>query len=131
MEKDEIEITSRLTRAINYLKVFLPDPSKASTDLWKFAKLNNGRNYHLIGVCINPTRDYRQVVKAIVSISGPRIVLRRELTSSPERASKPDPVATREPRSYSRDAQPITLRSKPAHLQQEPYSVYSGNLPNG
>lgn len=65
MEKDEIEITSRLTRAINYLKAFLPDASKASTDLWKFAKLNNGRNYHLIGVCINPARDYRQVVKAI------------------------------------------------------------------
>lgn len=69
MDSGEAEIKSHLTRLISYFAEMFPDPSKVSSDLWKFAKAHDRRNYQLIRFCMDPTSDYRTVVKAIVSRS--------------------------------------------------------------
>lgn len=67
MDNDETEIKARLTRLINYFAETLPDSPKVSTDLWKFVKMHDRRSYQLMRFCMDPSSDYRTVVKAIVS----------------------------------------------------------------
>jgi sister chromatid cohesion protein PDS5 len=67
MDENESQIKEHLTRIIENFTRFLPDQSKATSDLWKFAKLHDRRCYQLIRFCTAPESDYRTVVKAIVS----------------------------------------------------------------
>ena len=68
MEGNEKLIKEHLSRLINEFAKQLPDSSKASDCLWKFAKLHDRRCYQLIRFCMAPESDYRTVVKAIVGI---------------------------------------------------------------
>lgn len=67
MDNGEAEIKAHLTRLINFFADIFPDSSKVSSDLWKFAKAHDRRNYQLMRFCMDPSSDYRTVVKAIVS----------------------------------------------------------------
>lgn len=50
---------------IDWLSKMLPDPLKASADLWKFAKANFERTYILLRWMIEPESDYGLVRKSI------------------------------------------------------------------
>jgi sister-chromatid-cohesion protein PDS5 len=65
VEKDEDQTKTKLSRVIDSLSKTFPDSSRASADLWKFAKVHDRRNYQLIRFAMNVTSDYRTVVKAI------------------------------------------------------------------
>ena len=67
MDKNEVQIKDRLSKLINELAKLLPDQSKVSADLWKFAKMHDRRAYQLIRFCMAPESDYRTVFKALVS----------------------------------------------------------------
>src|SRR5436190_10689340 len=69
MDKDEEKIKAQLTRLIDALAKTLPDQSKVSADLWKFAKMHDRRNYQLIRYAMAATSDYRTVTKAIKELS--------------------------------------------------------------
>lgn len=65
MEKDEDRIKAQLTRVVDGLAKMLPDASRVSADLWKFAKVHDRRNYQLIRFAMAAVSDYRTVTKAI------------------------------------------------------------------
>ncbi|KAA8648151.1 hypothetical protein EYZ11_000523 [Aspergillus tanneri] len=65
MEKDEQRIKAQVTRVIDGLSKIFPDASRASADLWKFAKVHDRRSYQLIRFAMAAVSDYRTVVKAI------------------------------------------------------------------
>lgn len=65
MDEDESRIKSELGSVINSLAKLYPDPSRASADLWKFAKVHDRRNYQLIRFAMAAGSDYRTVTKAI------------------------------------------------------------------
>ncbi|KAH8429438.1 sister chromatid cohesion factor PDS5 [Aspergillus melleus] len=65
MEKDEQRIKTQITRVIDGLSKIFPDSSRASADLWKFAKAHDRRSYQLIRFAMAAVSDYRTVVKAI------------------------------------------------------------------
>ncbi|KAK0637929.1 Sister chromatid cohesion protein pds5 [Lasiodiplodia hormozganensis] len=65
MEKGEKETKLHLGKLIDYHAKTLPESSRASEDLWKFAKMHDRRAYQLIRFCIAPDSDYRKVYKAI------------------------------------------------------------------
>ena len=65
MDSDEKEIKAHLTKFIDAFSRLLPEPAKASEDLWRFAKLHDRRAYQLIRFCMDPASDYRKVQKAI------------------------------------------------------------------
>jgi len=69
MDKNEGSIKERLTKLINELSKLLPDPTKVSADLWKFAKMHDRRSYQLIRFCMAPEGDYRTVFKAFKEFS--------------------------------------------------------------
>lgn len=69
MEKDEDRIKAQLTRVIDTLAKSLPDASRASADLWKFAKAHDRRNYQLIRFAMAAVSDYRTVTKAIKELA--------------------------------------------------------------
>lgn len=69
MEKDEDRIKSQLTRVIDTLSKSLPDSSRVSADLWKFAKAHDRRNYQLIRFAMAAASDYRTVTKAIKELA--------------------------------------------------------------
>ena len=64
---DKAAITERLTKVVNEMAKYFPDASKASSDLWKFAKMNDRRSFQLIRFCIAPDSDYRTMFKAFVT----------------------------------------------------------------
>lgn len=68
MDDNETVIKEHLTRLIDYFSKCLPDPSKTTADLWKFAKLHDRRSYTLIRFCMAPESDYRTVFKAMVCL---------------------------------------------------------------
>ena len=68
MERGGKEIKSQLGRLIDYYAQTLPEPSKASADLWKFAKIHDRRSYGLIKFCISTESDYKKVYRAIVGL---------------------------------------------------------------
>ncbi|KAL8953571.1 MAG: hypothetical protein Q9222_000566 [Ikaeria aurantiellina] len=65
MDKNEAHIKEHLTRVIKTFASHLPNPTQATTDLWKFAKMHDRRSYQLIRFCMAPESDYRTVFKAI------------------------------------------------------------------
>ncbi|PWY70689.1 sister chromatid cohesion and DNA repair protein [Aspergillus eucalypticola CBS 122712] len=65
MEKDQERIKAQLSKVIDTLSKLLPDPSRTSADLWKFAKVHDRRGYQLIRFSMAAVSDYRTVVKAI------------------------------------------------------------------
>jgi sister-chromatid-cohesion protein PDS5 len=69
MDKNEASIKDRLTKLISELSKLLPDPTKVSADLWKFAKMHDRRSYQLIRFCMAPESDYRTVFKAFKEFS--------------------------------------------------------------
>jgi len=69
MEENEKKIKEHMSRLINEFAKQLPDSSKATECLWKFAKMHDRRCYQLIRFCMAPESDYRTVVKAIVSVA--------------------------------------------------------------
>lgn len=68
MDENEIQIKEHLTRLIDTFSKLLPDPTRTTADLWKFAKLHDRRNYQLIRFCMAPESDYRTVFKALVRL---------------------------------------------------------------
>ncbi|MCJ1402432.1 hypothetical protein MMC11_005652 [Xylographa trunciseda] len=69
MDKNEAQIKDRLSKLINELAKLLPDQSKVSADLWKFAKMHDRRAYQLIRFCMAPESDYRTVFKALKELT--------------------------------------------------------------
>lgn len=69
VETDEAEVKGRLTKIVDILSRSLPDPSRTSADLWKFAKMHDRRNYQLIRFAMAPESDYRTVTKAIKELT--------------------------------------------------------------
>lgn len=67
MEGNEREIKEHMARLIENLARTLPESSKVTDHLWKFAKMHDRRSYQLIRFCIAPGSDHRTVFKAIVS----------------------------------------------------------------
>lgn len=69
MDGDEETIKKRLTTIIGEFAKLSPDPSKVTSDLWKFAKMHDRRSYQLLRFCFAPESDYRTMYRAIVSPS--------------------------------------------------------------
>ena len=68
MDENETQIKEHLTRLIDSLAKTLPEPLKASADLWKFAKMHDRRSYQLVRFCMAADSDYRTMYKAFVSL---------------------------------------------------------------
>ncbi|KAF2456558.1 armadillo-type protein [Lineolata rhizophorae] len=65
MESNEKETKQQLTRLVDALAKYLPEPLKVSDDLWKFAKKHDRRCYQLIRFCMLPDSDYKRVYNAM------------------------------------------------------------------
>lgn len=65
IEKDEAKVKAQLGRMVDALAKTFPDSSRASADLWKFAKVHDRRNYQLFRFAMAVHTDYRTVIKAI------------------------------------------------------------------
>ena len=65
MDSNETAIKDHLKKLINEMTKLLPDPTKVSADLWKFAKAHDRRAYQLIRFCFKPESDYKTVHNAI------------------------------------------------------------------
>lgn len=63
--KDSKQAKEQLGKIIEYFVKQLPDPSKVSEDLWKFAKMHDRRSYQLIRFCMAPDSDFRKVYRAM------------------------------------------------------------------
>ena len=74
MEEGEEKIKERLTVMISSMAKLLPEPSKVTSDLWKFAKMHDRRSYQLIRFCLAPESDYRTMYKAIVGHAAPEVL---------------------------------------------------------
>ena len=78
MDENETQIKEHMARLIDSFAKSLPDPTKATADLWKFAKMHDRRSYQLIRFCMAPESDFKTVSKAMVSLqSQPAFVLAR------------------------------------------------------
>ncbi|KAJ5388623.1 hypothetical protein N7509_011164 [Penicillium cosmopolitanum] len=64
-DKDADSAKAQLSRVIDSLSKTFPDSSRASADLWKFAKVHDRRSYHLVRYSMDATSDYRTVIKAM------------------------------------------------------------------
>jgi sister chromatid cohesion protein PDS5 len=69
VEKNEAEIQKELTKWVEAISKTSPESTRVSTDLRKFAKMHDRRNYQLIRFCLNPESEYRTVVKAIKELT--------------------------------------------------------------
>lgn len=69
MDEDEEKIKAQLTRVVDSMAKTLPESSRVSADLWKFAKAHDRRNYQLIRFSMGLASDYRTVTKAIRELS--------------------------------------------------------------
>ncbi|KAL8735889.1 MAG: hypothetical protein Q9181_002616 [Wetmoreana brouardii] len=65
MDNNETQIKEHMSRLIRSFANLLPNPSQATQDLWKFAKMHDRRSYQLIRFCMGAESDYRTIVKAI------------------------------------------------------------------
>lgn len=64
VDKDKDAVKTQLSKIIESLSKTFPDASRASADLWKFAKVHDRRSYQLIRFTMAAVSDYRTVVKA-------------------------------------------------------------------
>ncbi|KAK8172444.1 putative sister chromatid cohesion and DNA repair protein [Phyllosticta citrichinensis] len=69
MESGSKKIKQNLGKLIDYHARTLPEASRASEDLWKFAKMHDRRCYALIRFCIAPDSDYRKVRNSIKELT--------------------------------------------------------------
>lgn len=69
MDDNSKEIKDRLSALIQWLVTWLPDPPRATADLWKYAKLHDRRTYQLIRFAIALESDFKTVFKAIREFS--------------------------------------------------------------
>ena len=69
MDENEKAIKEHMARLIESFAKGLPESSKVTEHLWKFAKMHDRRSYQLMRFCMAPESDYRTVFKAIVSHS--------------------------------------------------------------
>ncbi|KAF2629456.1 sister chromatid cohesion and DNA repair protein [Macroventuria anomochaeta] len=65
VNKEDKDIKTRLSGLIAYYARTLPEPTKTTDELWKFAKAHDRRAYALIRFCMDPASDYRRVFKSI------------------------------------------------------------------
>lgn len=66
VSKENKEVKERLGQAIAWWARMLPEPTKTTEELWKFAKAHDRRAYALMRFCMDPASDYRRVFKSIV-----------------------------------------------------------------
>ncbi|KAJ5166035.1 hypothetical protein N7492_006331 [Penicillium capsulatum] len=64
-DKDGEQTKTQLSGIIDTISKFFPDASRASADLWKFAKVHDRRSYQLTRFAMAAVSDYRTVIKAI------------------------------------------------------------------
>ncbi|KAJ4298314.1 Sister chromatid cohesion protein pds5 [Kalmusia sp. IMI 367209] len=76
MEGPEKDIKKKLNGLIAYYANTLPDSTRATEDLMKFAKAHDRRSYQLIRFCMSPESDYRKIFKSIKE-------LRKRIEQSP------------------------------------------------
>jgi sister chromatid cohesion protein PDS5 len=69
VEENEAEIQKELTKWVEAISKTLPESTRVSADLRKFAKMHDRRNYQLIRFCLNPETEYRTAVKAIKELT--------------------------------------------------------------
>ncbi|EPS32859.1 hypothetical protein PDE_07820 [Penicillium oxalicum 114-2] len=65
VDKNESQAKAQLARVIDSLSKTFPDASRASADLWKFAKVHDRRSYQLVRFAMAVVSDHRTVIKAI------------------------------------------------------------------
>ncbi|KAF7558665.1 hypothetical protein G7046_g5490 [Stylonectria norvegica] len=65
IEGNEEKVKTSLNKTFQWFSTFFPDPIKVRTDLQKFAKLNERRNYQLIKFAIGSESDFKTVRRAI------------------------------------------------------------------
>ena len=71
VNKDNKEVKDQLSKAIAWYASTFPEPTKASEELWKFAKAHDRRTYALIRFCIDSASDYRRVFRSFVRSAHP------------------------------------------------------------
>ncbi|OIW33397.1 hypothetical protein CONLIGDRAFT_628284 [Coniochaeta ligniaria NRRL 30616] len=69
MDDNAEKKTANLNKTIAYISQFLADPVKTKSDLFKFAKANDRRNYHLIRYVIGQEHDFKTVHKALKELT--------------------------------------------------------------
>lgn len=65
MDEAEERKTANLNKTIKYIAQFLPDDAKVQTELMRFAKANDRRNYQLIRFVIGPEHEFKTVRSAL------------------------------------------------------------------
>ncbi|KAI4259274.1 MAG: hypothetical protein LQ352_000814 [Teloschistes flavicans] len=65
IDGSEPDVKKPLTTSIQTFAEWLPNPSQASADLWKFVKMHDRRSYQLIRFCMAPDSDYRTMIRAM------------------------------------------------------------------
>ncbi|KAJ5102175.1 hypothetical protein NUU61_004397 [Penicillium alfredii] len=65
IDKGEQQAKAQLSKIVDSLSKTFPDASRASADLWKFAKVHDRRSYQLVRFAMAAVSDYRTVIKAI------------------------------------------------------------------
>lgn len=65
MDEDADKKTQLLHNTAGYLAQFLPDREKAKSDMIRFAKMNDRRNYTLIRYILNQENDFKMVHNAL------------------------------------------------------------------
>ncbi|KAK0629770.1 armadillo-type protein [Bombardia bombarda] len=65
MDDNAEQKTTNLHKTVHYIVQFLPDDAKSKSDLLKFAKVNDRRNYNLIKYVIGQEHDFKTVHKAL------------------------------------------------------------------
>ncbi|KAK5952421.1 Sister chromatid cohesion protein pds5 [Knufia fluminis] len=66
---EEKRLEEQLGRFIESLSRQMPDTSRTSSDLWKFAKAHDRRNYQLIRFTIGAENDFRTMMKAMKELN--------------------------------------------------------------
>lgn len=65
MDEDEDRKTANVQKTIKYITQFLPDDAKVQSELWKFAKANDRRNYQLIKFIVGVENEFKTVRGAL------------------------------------------------------------------
>ncbi|TPX13785.1 uncharacterized protein E0L32_005729 [Thyridium curvatum] len=64
-EGNEAQILGNMQKTLDYLAQYFPDQPKFKSDLTKFAKANDRRNYQLIKYVVSPESDFKVMHRAI------------------------------------------------------------------
>lgn len=65
IDSGAVEKTANLEKTIKYITQFFPDDAKTRSDLQKFAKANDRRNYHLVRYVVCREHDFKTAHKAL------------------------------------------------------------------